>query len=56
VTRTLARILREDGGQDLIEYALITASISVIAVLAIASVGSAINVRIQALAADFAGS
>ena len=39
----LARILRENGGQDLIEYALVAALISVIAVLAVESVGAAVN-------------
>jgi Flp pilus assembly pilin Flp len=39
----LERILREDDGQDLIEYALVAALISVISVLAIESVGAAIT-------------
>lgn len=43
MTQTLVRILREDDGQDLIEYALVAALISVISVLAMESLGAAIN-------------
>ena len=56
VTRTLARILREDDGQDLIEYALVAALISVISVLAIESVGEAVNKRYETSTTTFAGS
>ncbi len=37
-------MLREDNGQDLIEYALLAAFVSIIAVAAITSIGSQVNV------------
>jgi pilus assembly protein Flp/PilA len=39
----VVRFVREDEGQDLIEYALLAAFISLAAVLAIQSLGSAVN-------------
>jgi Flp pilus assembly pilin Flp len=41
--RLLSQGLREDKGQDLIEYALLAAFISIIAVAAITSIGSQVN-------------
>lgn len=41
--RTLRRFVREDDGQDLIEYALLAGFISLVAVLAIQSVGTGVN-------------
>ena len=38
----LLRIVREDGGQDLIEYALLSALIGIVGILAWTNVGSAI--------------
>ena len=56
VTRMLGRILREDDGQDLIEYAFVAALISVISVLALESVGVAINDRYETSTTTFTGS
>lgn len=39
----LQRLVREDDGQDLIEYALLAAFISLAAVAAITQLGTAIN-------------
>lgn len=39
-----ARFVREDQGQDLIEYALLAGFISLVAVTAITNVGSGVNV------------
>jgi pilus assembly protein Flp/PilA len=39
----LVRLMRDDAGQDLIEYALLAAFIALAAVLAITSVGGGIN-------------
>ena len=39
----LRRLVREDDGQDLIEYALLAAFISLAAVAAITQLGTAIN-------------
>lgn len=41
--RLIARALREDCGQDLIEYAMLAAFISLIAVAAITSIGGRVN-------------
>jgi len=38
-----ARFVRDDQGQDLIEYALLAGFISLVAVLAITNVGSGVN-------------
>lgn len=38
-----ARLVRDDEGQDLIEYALLAGFISLVAVAAITSVGAGIN-------------
>jgi Flp pilus assembly pilin Flp len=43
MTRLIGRVLREDGGQDLIEYALLAAFISIVAVAAISNIGSNVN-------------
>ena len=40
----LARFVREDEGQDLIEYALLAAFIALVAVIMIVGVGSNVNV------------
>ena len=37
------RVVRDDAGQDLIEYALLTALIALVAVAAVRSVGSTIK-------------
>ena len=39
----LKRFLREDEGQDLIEYALLAGFISLVAVVMITNVGSGVN-------------
>jgi Flp pilus assembly pilin Flp len=39
----LARILREDDGQDLIEYALLGALVGIVGILAWTNVASSIN-------------
>ena len=41
--RLTARVLREDSGQDLVEYAMLAAFISLIAVTSITSIGQAVN-------------
>lgn len=40
MARVLARLVREERGQDLIEYGLLAALISLIAIVAIANIGS----------------
>lgn len=46
------RFVREEAGQDLIEYALLAALISVVAVLAITSVGTKLLPTYQGIAAS----
>ena len=41
--RLLAQLLRQDDGQDLIEYALLAAFISLIATAAITAIGVRVN-------------
>jgi Flp pilus assembly pilin Flp len=41
--RLVTRGLRDESGQDLIEYALLAGFISIIAVTAITSIGSQVN-------------
>jgi Flp pilus assembly pilin Flp len=41
--RLLTRVLGEDDGQDLIEYALLAAFVSIVAIAAITSIGSQVN-------------
>jgi Flp pilus assembly pilin Flp len=43
MSRLLGRLLREDAGQDVIEYALLSAFVGVIGVLAWQNVGSRIG-------------
>jgi pilus assembly protein Flp/PilA len=39
----LARLIREEHGQDIIEYALLAAAISVVAIPTVPTIGSAVN-------------
>ena len=41
----LKKLMREDQGQDVIEYALLTAAISVIAIPVVPGIGTAILAR-----------
>jgi len=50
--RILTRLAREEAGQDLIEYGLLAALISLVAVLGIATVGDALIVTYEALATN----
>ena len=52
----LAGMMGQDNAQDLIEYALVAALISVIAVLAIETVGAAVDQRYTTSATTFVGS
>jgi Flp pilus assembly pilin Flp len=44
LTRTLRQFLQQDDGQNLVEYALLSALIGIVGILAWTNVGSAINV------------
>ena len=41
----IVRFVREDAGQDLIEYALLAALISLVCVIAITQIGTAVNAK-----------
>lgn len=43
MTQLIHRFVRDDKGQDLIEYALLAGFISLVAVLAITNVGTGVN-------------
>jgi len=43
MTGLMTKLLREDAGQDLIEYALLAGFISLVAVAAIKNVGAGVN-------------
>jgi len=43
MTSMFNRFVRDDNGQDLIEYALLAGFISLVAVLAITNVGTGVN-------------
>jgi pilus assembly protein Flp/PilA len=45
MTALLKRFVREEAGQDLIEYALLAGFISLIAVVAITSLGEGLNTK-----------
>jgi pilus assembly protein Flp/PilA len=40
---TLLRFIREDNGQDMIEYALLASFISIVAIVAIRAIGPLVN-------------
>lgn len=50
--RLFLRLRREDSGQDLIEYGLLAALISVIAVAAISSIGTKLVASYQGMSAN----
>src|SRR3954470_11115274 len=43
VVRFLHRVMREESGQDMVEYALILGLVSIIAVIAVTATGTAVN-------------
>ena len=43
MTSLLARLVTDEQGQDLVEYALLTATVAVAALLGIAALGGSIN-------------
>lgn len=51
----IVRFVREEEGQDLIEYALLAAFISLAAVLAIQGLGSAVNSVYNTISSTLAG-
>jgi Flp pilus assembly pilin Flp len=44
---TLKRFLRDDTGQDMIEYALLASFISIVAIVAIRAIGPLVNTIYQ---------
>ena len=54
--KSLARFIRDDEGQDLVEYALLLAVVALAAVAAMGALGTAINSKYSAATATLAGS
>lgn len=52
MVRIVTRLAREEAGQDLIEYGLLAALISLVAVLAITNVGKALILTYEDFAAN----
>lgn len=52
--KMFARFVREDEGQDLIEYALLAGFISLVCVLAITTIGQNLDLLYQAVAGQVA--
>jgi pilus assembly protein Flp/PilA len=52
MSKLIVRFLGEEEGQDLIEYGLLAALISIIAVLAITAVGTKVNITYENIAAS----
>lgn len=50
--KTLKRFLREDDGQDMIEYALLASFISIVAILALRAIGPLVNTIYQNIQAS----
>lgn len=44
---TLKRFIREDDGQDMIEYALLASFISIVAIVALRAIGPLVNTIYQ---------
>ena len=52
----IVRFVREDAGQDLIEYAILIGLISVVAIASIKTVGAWVNTQFSTLNTTLAGS
>jgi pilus assembly protein Flp/PilA len=52
----IARFVREDEGQDLVEYALLLAFIALICILAVTNLGQTVNGKYQSVNASLGGS
>jgi len=50
--KTLKTFLREDDGQDMIEYALLASFISIVAILALRAIGPLVNTIYQNIQAS----
>ena len=53
--RQVKRMLRDESGQDLIEYAMLAAFISLVAIASITSIGSVVNGWYEGYANTIAG-
>ena len=51
MTRMLANFIRNEEGQDLVEYAFLAAFIALVVLLGIQAVGTALNNRMSTIAA-----
>jgi len=51
----IARFVREESGQDLIEYAFLAVFIALVVILGIQAVGTAVNNKMSTIAASVTG-
>ena len=54
IKQLLVRFVREDKGQDLIEYALLAGLIALVSIVAITLVGTNINTKMNSIAVSVA--
>jgi pilus assembly protein Flp/PilA len=55
MTNLAARLVREDEGQDLVEYALLIAFIALACIVGLKSLGTAINKTYQSISSSLSG-
>ena len=51
----IARFVREESGQDLIEYAFLAVFIALVVILGLTAVGTAVNSRMSSIASQVSG-
>jgi pilus assembly protein Flp/PilA len=56
MTTSLQRLLRDDEGQDLVEYALLLAFIAIVCILAITNLGQTVNGKYQSINSSLSAS
>jgi Flp pilus assembly pilin Flp len=51
----IARFVREESGQDLIEYAFLAVFIALVVILGLQAVGTAVNSKMSSIASQVSG-
>ena len=55
VKQLIARFVREESGQDLIEYAFLAVFIALVVILGLQAVGTAVNNKMSSIASSVSG-
>lgn len=55
VKQLIARFVREESGQDLIEYAFLAVFIALVVILGLQAVGTAVNNKMSSIASQVSG-